>query len=112
MPSKPPPKIQPNHAESQGIARLGQPAEPWPGLVILANLPTRPFVLADGWVQRFECDRAEAFRRELEAVPDAASTVQQVKDAGILVCVASQGSLELCGYRQNSSYVARRIMSR
>jgi HAD superfamily hydrolase (TIGR01509 family) len=49
---------------------------------------------ADGWVQRFERDRAEAFRRELEAVPGAASTVQRVKDAGIPVCVASQGSLD------------------
>lgn len=50
--------------------------------------------LADGWVQRFERDRAEAFRRELEAVPGAASTVQRVKDAGIPVCVALQGSVD------------------
>ncbi|HEX3391258.1 MAG TPA: HAD hydrolase-like protein [Solirubrobacteraceae bacterium] len=50
--------------------------------------------LADSWVRRFERDRAEAFRRELEAVPGAASTVQRVKDAGVLVCVASQGSLQ------------------
>lgn len=49
---------------------------------------------ADGWVQRFEDDRTEAFRQELEAVPGAASAVQRVKDAGIPVCVASQGSLE------------------
>jgi HAD superfamily hydrolase (TIGR01509 family) len=50
--------------------------------------------LAKDWVERFERDRAEAFRRELEAVPDAAGTVQRVKDAGIPLCVASQGSLE------------------
>ena len=49
--------------------------------------------LADDWVERFEKDRAEAFHRELEPVPDAASTVQRVKDAGIPACVASQGSL-------------------
>lgn len=50
--------------------------------------------LAEDWVPRFERDRAEAFQRELEAVPGAASTVQRVKDAGIPVCVASQGSVE------------------
>lgn len=50
--------------------------------------------LADGWVERFENDRAEAFHRELEPVPGAASTVQRVKDAGIPVCVASQGALQ------------------
>ncbi len=50
--------------------------------------------LAGDWVKRFERDRAEAFYRELQSVPGAASTVQCVKDAGIPVCVASQGSLE------------------
>lgn len=50
--------------------------------------------LADNWVERFERDRAEAFHRELESVPGAARTVQRVKDAGIPVCVASQGSLQ------------------
>lgn len=50
--------------------------------------------LANDWVERFENDRAEAFHRELEPVPDAASTVQRVKDAGIPVCVASQGALQ------------------
>src|SRR5215472_5423309 len=49
---------------------------------------------ADGWVQRFERDRAEAFHRELRAVPDAASAVLSVKEAGVAVCVASQGGLE------------------
>jgi HAD superfamily hydrolase (TIGR01509 family) len=50
--------------------------------------------LADDWVERFERDRAEAFHRDLQAVPGAANSVQQVKDAGVPVCVASQGSLE------------------
>jgi HAD superfamily hydrolase (TIGR01509 family) len=50
--------------------------------------------LADDWMQRFERDRAEAFDRELEPAPGAASTVQRVKDAGIPACVASQGSLQ------------------
>jgi HAD superfamily hydrolase (TIGR01509 family) len=50
--------------------------------------------LADDWVERFERDRAEAFHRELKPVAGAASTVQRVKDAGIPICVASQGSLQ------------------
>jgi HAD superfamily hydrolase (TIGR01509 family) len=50
--------------------------------------------LADDWVERFERDRAEAFHRDLEPISGAASAVQRVKDAGIPVCVASQGSLE------------------
>ncbi|HEY2632046.1 MAG TPA: HAD-IA family hydrolase [Solirubrobacteraceae bacterium] len=50
--------------------------------------------LADDWVERFERDRTEAFHRDLEPVSGAASTVQRVKNAGIPVCVASQGSLE------------------
>ncbi|MGC2372892.1 MAG: hypothetical protein WA484_03355 [Solirubrobacteraceae bacterium] len=49
--------------------------------------------LADDWMERFERDRAEAFHRELEPVPGAAIMVQRVTDAGIPVCVASQGSL-------------------
>jgi beta-phosphoglucomutase-like phosphatase (HAD superfamily) len=68
--------------------------------------------LADDWVERFERDRAEAFHRELQPIPGAANTVQRVKDAGIPVCVASQGSLQLWRYRHNSSYVPRRVMSR
>jgi HAD superfamily hydrolase (TIGR01509 family) len=50
--------------------------------------------LAGDWVERFERDRAKAFHRELRPVAGAASTVQRMKDAGIPVCVASQGSLE------------------
>jgi beta-phosphoglucomutase-like phosphatase (HAD superfamily) len=68
--------------------------------------------LADDWVERFDRDRAEAFHRELQPVAGAASTVQCVKDAGIPVCVASQGSVQLWRYPHNSSYVACRVMSR
>jgi beta-phosphoglucomutase-like phosphatase (HAD superfamily) len=49
--------------------------------------------LAEGWLERFERDRAEAFRRELEPVRGAAAAVRNVKQAGIPVCVASQGGL-------------------
>lgn len=50
--------------------------------------------LAEDWVKRFEHDRAEAFHLELQPVSGAASIVQRVKDAGIPVCVASQGALQ------------------
>lgn len=50
--------------------------------------------LPDGWLERFEHDRGERFRRELRAVAGAAETVREIKAAGIAVCVASQGKLE------------------
>jgi HAD superfamily hydrolase (TIGR01509 family) len=50
--------------------------------------------LPDGWLERFERDRAERFRRELRPVPGAAETLRKIKAAGIAVCVASQGKLE------------------
>jgi HAD superfamily hydrolase (TIGR01509 family) len=50
--------------------------------------------LPEGWLKRFELDRAERFRRELRPVRGAAETVRRIKAAGIAVCVASQGKLE------------------
>jgi HAD superfamily hydrolase (TIGR01509 family) len=47
--------------------------------------------LPEDWLTRYERDRAEAFRRDLEPVPDAAEAVKRVSAAGIAVCVASQG---------------------
>ncbi len=49
--------------------------------------------LAKDWLQRYECDRAAVFRRELRAVPGAAETVKRIRAAGVRVCVASQGKL-------------------
>ncbi len=43
---------------------------------------------------RFESERAEVFRRELEPVAGAAEAVDRVIAAGVTVCVASQGKLE------------------
>jgi beta-phosphoglucomutase-like phosphatase (HAD superfamily) len=43
---------------------------------------------------RFESERAEVFRRELEPVPGVAEAVEQVAAAGVAACVASQGKLE------------------
>jgi HAD superfamily hydrolase (TIGR01509 family) len=50
--------------------------------------------LAKDWIERYERDRTIAFRRELRAVPGVAEAIQQIKEAGPAVCVASQGKLE------------------
>jgi HAD superfamily hydrolase (TIGR01509 family) len=50
--------------------------------------------LPGGWLERFEHERAERFRRELRPVAGAAETLRAIKAAGIAVCVASQGKLE------------------
>jgi HAD superfamily hydrolase (TIGR01509 family) len=48
----------------------------------------------EDWSGRYERDREEVFRRELQSVPGAAEAVERVKAAGLAVCVASQGKLE------------------
>ncbi len=50
--------------------------------------------LAKDWLERYERDRATAFRRKLRAVPGAAEAVKRIRAAGVPVCVASQGKLE------------------
>jgi HAD superfamily hydrolase (TIGR01509 family) len=50
--------------------------------------------LPKGWVEGFERDREETFRRELEPIPGAVVAVERVRDAGVAICVASQGKLE------------------
>jgi HAD superfamily hydrolase (TIGR01509 family) len=50
--------------------------------------------LPDDWLERYEHDRAEAFRRELQPVPGAAEAVERISAEGIAVCVASQGKAE------------------
>ncbi len=50
--------------------------------------------LPSGWLEAFEHDRAERFRRELRPVAGAVETVRVIKAAGMAVCVASQGKLE------------------
>jgi HAD superfamily hydrolase (TIGR01509 family) len=46
------------------------------------------------WLARYEDERAESFRRELQPVAGAAEAVGRLYDAGLRVCVASQGKLE------------------
>jgi HAD superfamily hydrolase (TIGR01509 family) len=50
--------------------------------------------LPDDFLDRFQDQRAEEFRRELKPVPGAAEAVERVKASGTAVCVASQGRLE------------------
>jgi HAD superfamily hydrolase (TIGR01509 family) len=50
--------------------------------------------LPEDWLESYERERGEAFRRELEPVPGAAEAVELISAAGIGVCVASQGKLE------------------
>ena len=45
------------------------------------------------FLDRFQAERAEEFRRELKPVPGAAEAVRRVQAAGVQVCVASQGKL-------------------
>jgi HAD superfamily hydrolase (TIGR01509 family) len=49
--------------------------------------------LPNGWLERYERDRAEAFRQSLAAVPGAAKAVERIREVGVAVCVASQGKL-------------------
>jgi HAD superfamily hydrolase (TIGR01509 family) len=50
--------------------------------------------LPRGWLECYERERADAFRRELKPIDGAAEAVESIKGAGIAVCVASQGKLE------------------
>jgi HAD superfamily hydrolase (TIGR01509 family) len=50
--------------------------------------------LAADWLERYERDRTNAFRRSLEPVPGAAGAVRAIQAVGVAVCVASQGKLE------------------
>jgi HAD superfamily hydrolase (TIGR01509 family) len=50
--------------------------------------------LPGGWLGLYERTRAEAFRAELQPVPGAAEALTRVSDAGLAVCVASQGKLQ------------------
>ena len=47
--------------------------------------------LPAGFVEEFERDRALQFQQRLKPVPDARQVVEQIRKAGLSVCVASQG---------------------
>jgi HAD superfamily hydrolase (TIGR01509 family) len=50
--------------------------------------------LPAGWLELYERQRTDAFRRELAPVPGAAHAIERLGAAGVKVCVASQGKLE------------------
>jgi HAD superfamily hydrolase (TIGR01509 family) len=83
----------------QGLpTTLAQARRDYQGL-LLTDIDSRAQAKLGGplekdWLQRYERDRAEAFRRELRPVPGAAETVKRIGAAGVRVCVASQGKLE------------------
>lgn len=64
------------------------------GDVLLRAQAKLGHMLPDGWMTAYERDRAAAFRRELRPVAGVSEAVQQIRAAGISVCVASQGKLE------------------
>lgn len=47
--------------------------------------------LPEGFVEEFERDRALQFQMRLKPVPHAREVIEQVRGAGVKVCVASQG---------------------
>jgi HAD superfamily hydrolase (TIGR01509 family) len=53
--------------------------------------------LSEDWIPRYEAERDGAFRRELEPVTGVFEVIEQVRTAGIGVCVASQGKLSKIG---------------
>ncbi len=53
--------------------------------------------LPEDWLARYETERDDAFRSELQPVNGVAEAIGQVIDAGVSVCVASQGKLAKIG---------------
>jgi HAD superfamily hydrolase (TIGR01509 family) len=50
--------------------------------------------LPTGWLDRYELERSVAFREELRPIAGVAQAVKRIREAGVAVCVASQGKLE------------------
>jgi HAD superfamily hydrolase (TIGR01509 family) len=90
---------------------LAQARRDYQGL-LLSEIATRAELrlgrpLSRGWLEDYEREREEVFRRELRPVWGAAAAVARIAAGGLEVCVASQGklaktrlSLELTGLRE------------
>jgi HAD superfamily hydrolase (TIGR01509 family) len=89
---------------AQTLTRCGLPTTPadaqrdYEGL-LLRDIDTRARAklgrdLPDDWIEHFQAERAEVFRRELEPVDGAGEAVERIVAAGVPVCVASQGTIE------------------
>jgi HAD superfamily hydrolase (TIGR01509 family) len=50
--------------------------------------------LPEDWIERFQAERSEVFRHELEPVAGAGEAVERIVATGVPVCVASQGMIE------------------
>ncbi len=93
-----------NTVLAEKLTEVGLPTSPAEALLeykgrIMADVVARAEALLGGrlpagFVEAFEADRIEAFRRSLEPVPGAFDTVRAISAAGVCVCVASQGKLE------------------
>jgi HAD superfamily hydrolase (TIGR01509 family) len=97
---------------AEGVAMtLAQARREYQGLLlgeVLSDAEAKlGHALPAGWLERYEHERSEAFRRELEPVAGAAAAIARVRAAGVAVCVASQGkpskielSLQITGLRE------------
>ena len=50
--------------------------------------------LPAGWLEQYERERSTAFREGLRPIAGVAQAVKRIREAGVAVCVASQGKLE------------------
>ncbi len=50
--------------------------------------------LPEDWLEHYERERSAAFREGLRPIPGVTATVGRIREAGVAVCVASQGKLE------------------
>jgi HAD superfamily hydrolase (TIGR01509 family) len=84
---------------SEGLAMtLQETRRDFQGL-LLADIAARAEAelgrkLPGDWLERYERDRDEAFRRELRPVSGAAEAVQRISAAGVAICVGSQAKLK------------------
>jgi beta-phosphoglucomutase-like phosphatase (HAD superfamily) len=87
-----------NRVPEQGLpTTLPQARREYQGLLLADVLARGGQVgrsLPANWLARYEAERSEAFRGELQPVVGAAETVEPLRAAGLRVCVASQGKLE------------------
>ena len=93
-----------NTVLAQALTQIGLPTTPQQAISDYKGRHLRDVIehaeqrlggaLPPGWVERFERDRADEFRRSLGPMPGAADAVRAARAAGLSVCVASQGRLE------------------
>jgi HAD superfamily hydrolase (TIGR01509 family) len=93
-----------NRVLAQTFTEIGLPTTPEEALTLYKGRILRDVTaraeernggpLPEGWIEKFEAARAQAFILEMKAVPGSAEAVKGVKAAGVDVCVATQGKPE------------------